>query len=122
MLETLASRELGCDCKRQAAVLCRGWRRREWKWNRSRCCDGRAAAAGFGHASPEHGHRLRERGRAGVVGVGSREAGAPARQEEPRRRGAQPLREEEEEQDQREDEGAADPHTQLEQDGQGFHA
>jgi hypothetical protein len=32
-------------------------------------------------------------GRAGVVGVGSREAGAPARQEEPRRRGAQPLRE-----------------------------
>ena len=32
-------------------------------------------------------------GRAGVVGVGAREAGAPARQEEPRRRGAQPLRE-----------------------------
>jgi hypothetical protein len=30
-------------------------------------------------------------GCAGVVGVGAREAGAPARQEEPRRRGAQPL-------------------------------
>uniref|UniRef100_A0A453PYW6 BHLH domain-containing protein n=1 Tax=Aegilops tauschii subsp. strangulata TaxID=200361 RepID=A0A453PYW6_AEGTS len=78
-------------------------------------------APGLHHAPPpppgRHGvcsrGPRRQRGGAGVVGVGA--GGEAARQEGPRRRGAQPLREEAAVQDQREDEGAPEPRAQLQQ-------